>query len=66
MEESMNIINYKWNNGVYSLKDLIILVEYKKITQKQFFEITRINYKGLLERKTKEEKEISFLYNDKC
>lgn len=56
MEESMNIINYKWNNGVYSLKDLIILVEYKKITQKQFFEITRINYKGLIERKLKEEK----------
>lgn len=56
MEESMNIINYKWNNGVYSLKDLIILVEYKKITQEQFFEITRINYKGLLERKLKEEK----------
>lgn len=54
MEESMNIINYKWNNGVYSLKDLIILVEYKKITQKQFFEITRINYKGLIKIKEKE------------
>lgn len=53
--ESTNIITYKWNSGVYSLEDLIILVKYNKLTQKQFFEITRINYEGLLKIKTKEE-----------
>lgn len=42
--ENENIITYKWEQGVYSLKDLIYLVEFKQITPAQFFEITRQHY----------------------
>lgn len=47
------MITYKWQKGIYSLEDLMILVKFKKLTPKQFFEITRFNYEGLLENRTK-------------
>ena len=42
--ESENLITYKWDEGIYSIQDMLILVKYKKITPEQFFEITRYNY----------------------
>lgn len=42
--ESSAITTYKWDQGVYSLKDMVILVRYNQITPEQFFEITRYNY----------------------
>ena len=32
MQEDENVIEYKWNQGVYDLKDMAILVKYKNIT----------------------------------
>lgn len=42
--ESKELITYKWQQGVYSLSDMVILVKYNKISKEQFFEITRFNY----------------------
>ena len=42
--ESETITTYKWEEGVYSLQDMVILVKYKQLTPEQFFEITRYNY----------------------
>ena len=50
MKESQNIITYKWNEGIYSLEDLVILVKYKKLTEDQFFEITRFNYAAVVQK----------------
>lgn len=44
MQESKNLITYKWHEGVYSLEDLLILVKYKKLTPDEFFDLTRFNY----------------------
>ena len=38
------LITYKWNQGLYSLNDLVILVKYKQLTPEQFFKITRYDY----------------------
>lgn len=50
MKESINLITYKWNEGIYSLEDLKILVKYKKLSQEQFFEITRIKYAAIAQK----------------
>lgn len=42
--QSENLITYKWEQGIYSLEDLVVLVKYKQITPQQFFDITRFNY----------------------
>ena len=42
--ESFNLITYKWEQGVYSLEDLVVLVKYNVITPEQFFDITRFDY----------------------
>lgn len=42
--EDKSLITYKWDQGIYSLEDLIILTKYHQITPKEFFEITRYNY----------------------
>lgn len=42
--ESKNMIVYKWDQGVYSLEDMTILVKYHQMSPEQFFEITRYNY----------------------
>ena len=46
MEEE-TLVTYKWDQGVYSLEDMLILVKYKKLTPDQFFEITRYNYDAI-------------------
>ncbi len=51
--ETINTITYKWNQGVYSLNDLLILVQYNQLTPKQFFNITRYNYEVMKEKKEK-------------
>ena len=41
------IIQYKWQHGIYELKDMIQFVENKILSKQQFFEITRFNYDGV-------------------
>lgn len=41
---------YKIKDGLYSLEDLKILVKYKKLTEDQFFEITRFNYAAVVQK----------------
>ena len=48
--ESDNLITYKWEGGVYSLEDMIVLVKYKQITPEKFFEITRYNYAAVVQK----------------
>ncbi len=38
-------IQYKWEMGVLSIEDMRSLVDHKKITKEDFFEITRTYYK---------------------
>ena len=45
--EDIILIEYKWNSGVYQLKDMIKLVEDQKLTKQEFFDITRYNYNGV-------------------
>ena len=40
-------IQYKWEQGVYELKDMISFVENEILSKQQFFEITRYNYDGV-------------------
>lgn len=47
-----NLIRYKWESGVYELKKMIELVKEGKITQQQFFDITRCNYRGVTQEST--------------
>lgn len=49
--QSEAITEFKWNNGVYSLADMILLVKYNQLTPQQFFEITRLHYEVVKERK---------------
>lgn len=49
--ENLAILQYKWDTGVYGLKELSELVQLKEITEKDFFEITRYNYKSIQEEK---------------
>lgn len=45
--ESLSIIQYKWQHGVYGLKQMMQKVETGIITKEQFFEITRFCYDGV-------------------
>lgn len=49
--ENLTILQYKWDTGVYGLEELSKLVQLKEITEKDFFEITRYNYKSIQEEK---------------
>ena len=49
--ENLTILQYKWDTGVYGLEELSELVQSKEITEKDFFEITRYNYKSIQEEK---------------
>ena len=51
--ESENMIVYKWDQGVYSLEDMIILVKYHQMSPEQFFEITRYNYAAVAQEMEK-------------
>lgn len=48
--EDIILIEYKWNSGVYQLKDMIRLVENQKLTKQEFFDITRYNYDGVTKK----------------
>ena len=48
------IIEYKWEHGIYDLKDMINLVQNKILSKQQFFEITRYNYDGVKNTKFNE------------
>lgn len=48
--ESETMTIYKWEQGVYSLQDMIILVKYNQLTPEQFFEITRYDYAAVAQK----------------
>lgn len=48
--ESEEMLTYKWEGGIYSLQDIVILVKYKQITPEKFFEITRYNYAAVVQK----------------
>ena len=52
---TVNILEYQYKMGTCSLSDLIRLVKEKELTEEDFFEITRLNYQGLI--KSREEKQ---------
>ena len=52
--ENINLITYKWEQGVYSLNDMIILVKYNQISPEEFFKITRYDYNVLTMKQEKE------------
>ena len=43
-KDKNNLIRYKWETGVYGLKEMNQLVEQNVITKEQFFDITRYHY----------------------
>lgn len=45
--ESFSLIKYKWESGVYTLKEMIQLVKQQELSQQQFFDITRYNYNNI-------------------
>ena len=49
--ESYNLIRYKYEIGIYSLKEMIELVDLGWITKKQFHQITSYSYDGVKEIK---------------
>lgn len=46
--DTYNIIVYKWEHGVFSIEDMIRMVDSKILSKEQFFEITRYNYDGVM------------------
>ena len=48
--ESNETVTYKWESGVYSLSDMVLLVKYKQITPQQFKSITRFDYNAIKEK----------------
>lgn len=49
--ETQNLITYKWNNGVYNLQDMLILVQFGNLSPEQFFKITRYDYETIKNKK---------------
>lgn len=45
--DSFDILKYKWDCGIYSLKDMLNFVENGHISEEIFNNITRYNYKGV-------------------
>ena len=48
--ESRELINYKYQKGIYSVIHLVNLVKTNKITEQDFFDITRFNF-SVMEKK---------------
>lgn len=46
--ENKILIQYKWQHGVYQLKDMIKMVESDIITKEDFFYITRFDFDGII------------------
>ena len=53
--QSKNIIKHKWDCRVYTLDEMIDLVKKGNITKKEFFDITRYNYDGVMKNKKSDE-----------
>lgn len=49
--ESQNLIDYKWECGIYTLDYMMMLVQKGILTKEDFFEITRFNYDGVKKSK---------------
>ena len=47
--QDIELIRYKWQQGVYDVEDMIDLVCKKIITKDQFFNITRYNFDGIVQ-----------------
>lgn len=56
--ESFSLIKYKWESGVYTLKEMIQLVKQQELSQQQFFDITRYNYDNIKQSNKALKKEI--------
>ena len=48
--ESQTMLTYKWEGGIYSLEDMIILVKYGQLTPDKFRQITRLDYAAVASR----------------
>ena len=46
--ENKDLIQYKWEQGVYQLKDMVKIVQEKIITKEDFFNITRYNFDSII------------------
>ena len=49
VQESYNLIRYKYEIGVYSLQKMVELVELGWITKEQFHQVTSYSYEGIKE-----------------
>ena len=47
--EDISLIRYKWEQGVYGLKEMVNLVRKNVINEEEFFDITRYVYSGVVE-----------------
>ena len=45
---SIEILEYQYRMGALSIKNLVEMVEQQQITEEQFHDITRKNYKGFI------------------
>ena len=50
-KESYHLIKYKYNKGVYSLKEMCKFVDNNFINEEEFHSITSYNYKALKEKR---------------
>lgn len=48
--QNKGLIQYKWKNGVYDLKDMCELVQREEISEQDFFDITRYYYAVVIEQ----------------
>lgn len=48
--ESEEMLTYKWEGGIYSLQDMVILVKFGQLTPDKFKEITRLDYAAAASR----------------
>ena len=47
---SRTLIEFYYQMGVYSLDKMIQLVKEEQLSEKDFFDITRLNYKALIKK----------------
>lgn len=45
--EDKSLIQYKWQHGIYQLKDMIKMVQNKTINENDFFKITRYDFQSI-------------------
>lgn len=49
--QTIELIQYKWDHGIYDLQYMVNLVYKERITKEQFFDITRYNFDGITENR---------------